>query len=208
MLIVGGGGHALVVVEVLRASGESIAGALTREGSRMPGLDRLGVPVVGTDSELGARIKDGAQRVFVAVGANRPRRRLVDDVLAGGGDLVSAISPDAIISASATIAPGALIMPGVVINALTQIGVGVIVNTRATIDHECDIGLCAHVGPGAALAGDVVVGEGALVGIGASIVPGRRIGAWSTVGAGAAVTCDVQDGMTVVGVPARPTGRT
>jgi UDP-perosamine 4-acetyltransferase len=203
VLIVGGGGHALVVIEVLRAAGYGISGALTREGVPTAGLERLGVSVVGTDTELAERVANGARRVFVAVGDNRTRQRLTAAVLAVGGELVAAISPDAVVSISTTVGHGALVMPGVITNALTTIGPGAIVNTRAAIDHECNIGAYAHVAPGVTMAGDVVVGEGALVGIGASVMPGRRIGAWAVVGAGAAITCDVPDGATVVGVPAR-----
>ena len=98
-------------------------------------------------------------------------------------------------------------MPGAVVNALAHLERGVIVNTHASIDHDCRIGAFAHVAPGVALAGDVTVGEGALIGIGAAVVPGRTIGAWSTVGAGASVVGDVAPGETVVGVPARPLRR-
>ncbi len=206
MLIVGGGGHSLVVVDVLRSSGVAIAGALTREGTPMDGLARLGVDVLGTDAELAERIASGARAVFVAVGDNRTRRRLTAAVVAAGGQLATAVSPRAVVSDSATIGAGALVMPGAVINALATIGSGAIVNTGATIDHECDIGECAHVAPGAALAGEVIVGEGALIGIGASVTPGRSIGAWAVVGAGAAVTRDVPDATTVAGVPAKVVG--
>ena len=205
--MVGGGGHALVVVDVLRASGVRVAGALTQEGTPMEGLGRLGVDVLGTDAELAERIAAGAGDVFVAVGDNRTRHRLIAAILAAGGQLATAVSPHAVIADSATIEPGALVMPGAVVNALATIRRGAIVNTGATIDHECDIGECAHVAPGAALAGEVVVGDGALVGIGASVTPGRTIGAWAVVGAGAAVVGDVQDATTVAGVPARVVGR-
>jgi acetyltransferase EpsM len=80
----------------------------------------------------------------------------------------------------------------------------VIINSSAVVEHECRIGDFAHVSSASALAGNVTVGEGAFLGVGARVLPGRRVGAWATVGAGAVVVDDVPDGLTVVGVPARP----
>ena len=46
-----------------------------------------------------------------------------------------------------------------------------IVNTGASVDHECVIGDAVHLAPGARLAGRVTVGEAAWVGIGAVVKP-------------------------------------
>lgn len=203
VLVIGGGGHALVTIEVLRDAGHDIIGALTREGRPTDGLDRLDVEVLGTDEELAVRIREGAQRLFVAVGDNRDRRRLTDTVISAGGRLVRAISPNAVVSASARVDEGVLVMPGAIVNALATVSPGAIINTRASIDHECHVGAHAHVAPGAVIAGGVNVGEGALIGVGAGVLPFRTVGAWAIVGAGATVTDDVPAGATVTGVPAR-----
>ena len=206
VLVVGGGGHALVAIEVLRAAGHRIIGVLTADGRPTDGLDRLNVQVVGTDERLAERVSAGDRDFFVAIGANQTRRRLAEDVLGAGGLLVGAVSPSSFVSVTVDVGAGALVMPGAVVNVLTVIGPGAIVNTRASVDHECSIGAYAHVGPGVAVAGGVTIGEGALIGIGACIVPGRAIGEWAIVGAGAAVTRDVPPGATVAGVPARVIG--
>ena len=160
--------------------------------------------MLGTDGDLAALVADEYPRAFVAVGDNRTRQMLSEAVVAAGGSLVRAVSPAAVVSTTADVDDGVLVMPGAVVNALATSNAGVIVNTHASIDHGCRIGAFAHVAPGVALAGDVTVGEGALIGIGAAVVPGRSIGAWATVGAGASVVGDVAPGETVVGVPARP----
>ncbi len=185
VLVIGGGGHALVSIEVLRSCGHDVTGCVTRDGVASARLDRLGVKVIGRDSDLDALVSGDHPVAFVAVGDNRARRRLSEAVVAAGGSLPRAVSPDAVISITADIGEGVLVMPGAVVNADARLERGVIVNTHASIDHGCRIGAFAHVAPGVALAGDVNVGEGALIGIGASVVPGRSIGAWATVGAGA-----------------------
>jgi acetyltransferase-like isoleucine patch superfamily enzyme len=77
-----------------------------------------------------------------------------------------------------------------------------IVNTGATIDHDCVLGDGVHVCPGAHLAGEVRVGDETWIGIGASVVQSVCIGSRAVVGAGAVVIGDVPDDVTVVGVPA------
>ena len=191
VLVIGGGGHALVSIEVLRACGHDVTGCVTRDGVASARLDRVGVKVIGRDSDLDALVSGDHPVAFVAVGDNRARRRLSEAVVAAGGSLPRAVSPDAVVSITADIGEGVLVMPGAVVNADARLGRGVIVNTHASIDHGCRIGAFAHVAPGVALAGDVNVGEGALIGIGATVVPGRSIGAWATVGAGASVVDDV-----------------
>ena len=204
MLVIGGGGHALVSIEVLRACGHDVAGCLTRDGSAAADLDGVGVAVLGTDGDLARLVAGGHERVFVAVGDNADRRRLSEGVLTASGSLVRAVSPAAYVSPIARVDDGVLVMPGATVNAAADLARGVIVNTHASVDHGCRIGPFAHVAPGVAMAADVTVDEGALVGVGASVAPGRRIGAWAIVGAGAAVVRDVAPGETVVGVPARP----
>jgi acetyltransferase-like isoleucine patch superfamily enzyme len=52
--------------------------------------------------------------------------------------------------------------------------------------------------------GDVVVGDRAMIGAGAIVLPGVEIGAGAQVAANSLVTRDVEPGVTVAGVPARP----
>ena len=91
----------------------------------------------------------------------------------------------------------AVVQPG------SRLGEGCIVNTAATVDHDCTLGAFVHISPGAHLAGGTQVGEDSWIGIGACTRQQVRIGSGVTVGAGAAVVGDVADGLTVAGVPAR-----
>jgi serine acetyltransferase len=79
----------------------------------------------------------------------------------------------------------------------------VIVNTKASVDHDCDVGDFVHIAVAATLAGTVQVGSEALIGAGAVVIQNLAVGSGSIVGAGAAVVRDVPAGVTVMGVPAR-----
>jgi acetyltransferase EpsM len=71
----------------------------------------------------------------------------------------------------------------------------VIINTNASVDHECVLENFVHISPGAILTGNVHVGEGTHIGAGATVIPGVRIGKWCTIGAGSVI---IRDGVLVV----------
>jgi len=81
----------------------------------------------------------------------------------------------------------------------------VIINTRASIDHDCTIGNSVHIAPGSVLCGNVTVGEESFICAGATVIPNLVIGRNVTVGAGSTVIMDVPENLTVVGSPAKAT---
>ena len=102
------------------------------------------------------------------------------------------------------ICQGDQFMAGSVVQVGAVIGANVLVNTGATIDHDCVIGDHCHIAPGAVLSGRVTVGTRTHIGTGARVIQGVNIGSDCVIGAGAVVVRDVLDGMTVVGCPAEP----
>lgn len=170
-------------------------------------LDTSGTTVVACISTDGADLDDQMRRhdashVFVAIGDNTTRAALLRRCADLGIALASAISRHAMVSNGARLDDGVALLPGAIVNTATSLHRGVIVNTGSSIDHDCTIGADTHVAPGCTIAGGVTVGRGVLVGIGARVLPGLRIGDGATVGAGAVVTRDVDEGVTVVGIPA------
>jgi len=89
------------------------------------------------------------------------------------------------------------------IGAEVEIGRGTLVNTGAQVHHECKVGEFSIINPGAFLLGAVEIGEQCSIGAHATILPGVKLGNRVTVGAGAVLIRDVEDGKTVVGVPAK-----
>lgn len=197
--VIGSGGHASVVIDAARASGQfTIAGVLD-DDARRHGARVLGEPVRG-DSSRETVVALSVEHVVIAIGAN-PVRQRVAQRLDGLVRWARVVHPAAIVAPDVTIGPGSVIMAGAIVQPRSALGAHVIVNTAASVDHDCVLGAFCHVGPGAHLAGNVRVGEGALLGVGTSVIPGRSIGEWSTVGAGAAVVRDLPPRVTATGVP-------
>lgn len=209
-LILGGGGHARVVIDALKASGGPQPVGILDEDHRLWGTECLGVPVLGGDELLPQLAKDGASYFVVglgSVGDNGPRRRLFE--LACTHDLVplGVRHAAAVCSSWAHIGDGSVVFAGAVINAGATIGVNVIVNTGAIVEHDCVVGDHAHIATGARLASAVSVGTLAHIGAGATVRQQIAIGEGAVVGAGAVVIKDVEPWTVVMGVPARPVRR-
>ena len=136
-----------------------------------------GYPRLGTDEALLELFSSGIRHAFVAVGDNKRRKRCFGELASMGFTMVNVISRYAIISPRGRLTlAGVGDMPGAVINTGTVIGDGAIVNTNASVDHDCRIGAFVHIAPGTALAGNVKVGNGALLGVGSRVIPGVTIG--------------------------------
>ena len=203
---IGAGGHAKVMLEILRTDpGCRLVGLLDRN-RELWGKEMAGVPVLGGDELLDKLRAEGIHHAFIGVGSvgnSARRQKLYELALSHGFQVVSAIHPRAIVSPSARIGGGVAIMAGAILNADVRLGDNVIINTGAIVEHDCSIGNHTHIATGALLAGEVHVGEGSHVGIGASVKQGMRIGRNAIVGAGAVVVKDVPDNSIFVGVPAR-----
>lgn len=98
-----------------------------------------------------------------------------------------AIHKSAVVSPTAEIGEGTVIMAGAIVQARAKIGKHVIVNTGATVDHDCVIEDFAHIAPGVHLCGGVRIGEGALIGVGSCAVPGTTVTPWIVIPAGSVV---------------------
>lgn len=202
----GAGGHAKVIIEILRLTGSCDLVGLLDAKSEYWGTEVLGVPILGDDSLLSELYDRGVRYAFIGVGTvgdTQPRKRLYQKVCQLGFQIVPAIHPQAVISPSVEIGQGPTIMANATLNAAARLGDNVIVNTGAIIEHDCIVGNHVHIATGARLAGTVCVGEGTHIGLGASIRQGIYIGHNAIIGAGAVVVRDVPDNVVVVGVPAR-----
>lgn len=194
MYLFGASGHGKVIKEILEAEGVEVK-AFADDNKAVH--ECAGIPVLHEAESLSP--------VIVSIGANRIRKMIVERMKSSDESVKFgiAVHPTAVVSPSAKIGEGTVVMAGAVINADAVIGRHCIINTCASVDHDCVIGDYCHIAPHAAVCGLVQMGEGSMMGVGSSVIPCVKIGSWATIGAGAAVVRDIPDGVTAVGVPAK-----
>ncbi len=201
LIIIGAGGHAKVIIDILRTSSDySIEGLVDPQHS---GKNILGVPVIGDDSQLEKIYEEGTRTAFVAVGDNQKRGQISDYVNKIGYTLANAVSRHSYVSSTVTLGKGIAIMPGAVVHPDSKIGDNAIINTGSTIDHDCVISKNVHIAPGCTIAGNVKIGEGSLIGIGTKIIPDISVGSSTIIGAGSVIIANIPSGCTAFGVPVK-----
>lgn len=204
VLVLGAGGHAKVVIDVLRAAGHGVVAVFDDDPGRQ-GEEFRGARIAGAIADAEAyAAREGVHHFIVAIGNNVARLTLGRRLEAAGLLPLVAVHPSAVIAPGVCIGGGTVVMPGVCINADTRIAGHAIINTGARVDHDCVIGEGVHLAPGTVLCGSVAVGELAFLGAGVTAIPGMRLGARCVVAAGGVVVRPVADDMMVRGVPARP----
>jgi UDP-N-acetylbacillosamine N-acetyltransferase len=204
IVIVGAGGHARVVLDVIRLTrAYNPVGFIDSTNPQRWNTQHEGLPILGGEDTLTRLRAGGITHAVVAIGGNEARMRVAADLVRKDFTLATLIHPGAIVAERVAIGAGTVVFAGAIVNPATRIGANVILNTGCTVDHDCDVGDGAHLAPGVHIAGHVTVGSCALVGVGAAVRPGVKIGSNAVVGVGAAVVSDVADGVTVTGVPAR-----
>lgn len=206
-VILGGGGHARVVIDSLQDSDHVAVHGILDANQDLWGTTCLEVPILGGDDLLAALASEGVSLFTVGLGGvrdNRPRRRVFELGLSHRLTPLTVIHRTAVRSRWARIGAGSHLFPGCIVNAGAELGVNVIINTGAIVEHDCSIGNHVHVATGARLSGAVRIGDGAHVGAGATIRQSVTVAEDAVIGAGAVVLRDVAAGQVVIGNPAHP----
>lgn len=138
ILIVGAGGHGRVVAEVAQDCGYD----------EIAFLDDNSNLAIGKISDI-KNFKDKYTDVFVGIGNNKVREKLLMEIKTLGFNIPALIHPSAYISRSSKIGNGTIIEPKAIINANSIIGEGCIVSVGSIVDHDVTIGKCCHINSGA-----------------------------------------------------------
>ena len=203
LVLWGASGHGKVVLDVAKAMGGFKTIFFVDDACGESAHEFCGCQVFGTSRYLQLLNDKGCSQYLVSIGKNEIRAACFQRALEHGLLPVTLVHPSAVISESARLEDGTVVMARVVINAGAQIGENCILNTAAVVEHDCRIGDHVHLSPGVLLGGGVTVHSFAHVGIGAIALPGAEIGQGAIVGAGAVVLHSVPSGATVVGIPAK-----
>lgn len=189
VLVLGAGGHAAVLIDILRQLNRTIVGLVAIDKPADKPVF-IGIPYYASDDDVFAF---GTDEVLLANGiGSLPGRNIRSKVhqqfKQAGYQFVTVVSPHAIVSDYCMLAEGVQIMPGAIINVGSVIGENTIINSGAIVEHDCNIGTHNHIAPGVTLSGDVSIGDHVHIGTGAAVIQGIRIGNNVMVGAGATVT--------------------
>lgn len=204
VVIWGASGHAMVVADIVKLmDGYELVGFLDDISPERRNTLFCGFPVLGGREQLDDLRRNGVNHIIFGFGNCEARLKLAELVRAQGFTLATAIHPQSIIAEEVSIGEGTVIVAGAVVNTGARIGENVIINTLASVDHECVVKDGVHICPGVHLAGRVTVGRASWLGIGVIVIDGIRIGAGTMIGAGAVVVKDIPDGVLAYGVPAK-----
>lgn len=187
----GASGHAKVIEDIVTSQGDAV-GCMYDDSPRCAEIH--GIPVYESTE---CTVKGP---LIISIGSNRVRKLIAERYNVG---FSKAAHSTAVISPTAILGAGTVVMHGAIIQADTIIGRHCIINTGASIDHECKISDYVHISPHATLCGNVSVGEGSWIGAGAIVIPGVTIGKWCVIGAGSVVINDIPDNIVAVGNPCR-----
>lgn len=190
VIIIGAGGHAKVVEDIIKLSGDIVFGFLDDDTSKSG--------VLGKVSEC---IKYSDKSFIIAIGSNAVRKKIAS--LYPKLKYYTAIHPTAIIADNAEIGKGTVIMAKAVVNPCAVIGSHCIVNTAAIVEHDNIIGDYVHISPNAVLCGTVIVGDRSYIGAGSVVKNNISITDDVVIGCGGSVVKNVVESGTYVGVPVR-----
>lgn len=198
LIIIGASGHGKVVADAAEKTGKYHQ-ILFLDDAELK--ECAGYPVAGSVSD--ARLYYNDSEFIVAIGNPCIREKIQERLLADEAHLATIIHPSVIIGKGVVIGSGTVLLAGSIVNADSKIGNGCILNTAASIDHDCVVEDYAHVSVGAHLAGTVKIGKRTWVGIGASVSNNLEICDDCMIGAGAVVVRTIMKKGTYVGIPAR-----
>lgn len=184
LLLVGCGGHAKSLIELIDSSAEwqvlGLVGLPEQVGRRV-----LGYEVIGCDVDLPV-LREKCSSAVVAIGHlpdSAPRVRLAKQLEQFGFQFPVLISSNAVVSRYAQLGPGTTVGHGAIVNAGAVVGDHCIINSRALIEHDVQIGHHCHVSTGALVNGGVHIGADSFIGSGAMIREGLTLPPFTVIGA-------------------------
>lgn len=178
IVLIGTGGHARVVHDLIKISGGYLIAVVDPQTFKDTYFQDL--KHISDDDEV--LNKYSVDEIYIANGIGmvpgkniKLRKKLYMKYKKLGFYFPPLIHPSSAVSEYAKIKEGAQVMAGSVIQAATYIGENAIINTSASIDHDCYIEAHVHIAPGVTMCGNVKVKENSFVGAGSVVLPSYNI---------------------------------
>lgn len=205
ILLVGGGGHCMSVLDSLLSKGEYFEIGIIDRMENV-GKNILGIPIVGTDDDLPRLFQEDFRCAFVSIGSignTKLRVKLFNTLENVGFEIPNIIDKSAVISNHVTLEKGIFVGKNAVINAGSTLHRGSIVNTSTVIEHESTVGEFTHISPGTVICGEVSVGNHTHIGANSVVKQQVNIGSNTIIGMGSVVLKDIGNNFIAFGNPCR-----
>lgn len=193
IIIIGAGGHAKVIADIVLARGEKLMGFLDDKATE----SIFGYPILGTLDDIN-KYRDSFSFIL-GIGNNSTRKRIAEKNQVRWH---TTIHPEAAVGRDVEIGEGTVVMAKAVINPSGKIGKHCIINTAAVIEHDNTLGDFVHISPNSTLCGTVSVGALTHIGAGVTVKNNTRICRDCVIGAGAVVVKNIEDSGIYIGIPA------
>src|SRR5689334_17530622 len=115
ILIFGAGGHAKVVAEVARATGHEVIGFI-EDGDARDEVEFFGSRIIAWGRFVDKGGLPGGAGVALAIGDNAGRAGAFDRIRALGCEVATLVHPSAVLSSSASVGEGTVILPTAVVH--------------------------------------------------------------------------------------------
>jgi sugar O-acyltransferase (sialic acid O-acetyltransferase NeuD family) len=197
LIIIGAGGFAKAVIDSLDHNEYVVTGFLD---SVKIGIHQ-GFPILGKSLDDLCDVVNYS--FFIAIGDPEDRAEWLQKIKSKNLTTINVIDHTAIVSSRAILGTCIYVGKMAIINSDTHLEDGVVVNTRALIEHGNYISFCSNISTNVVLNGDVKVGEKTFVGS-CTVVNGQlNIGCSSIIGSGSVVIRNIPDYVVVAGSPTR-----
>ncbi|EHG7581693.1 MULTISPECIES: acetyltransferase [Citrobacter] len=193
LVIIGGGGHASVIVDILKQQNRDIIAIISPDDISKRNIFE-GLNVFSNDIDI-AKFKPDEVRLINGIGVlpgSEIKYKVTLFFKSMGYIFETVVANDAYVSPFASLDEGVQIFPGVIVQPGSHIGAHTVINTRATIEHDVILGAYNAISPGAIICGQCKTEDHVFIGAGATVIQNVEIGSKATIMANALVTDNVK----------------
>lgn len=205
IVLIGGGNQANYTLDIIKESTEyNVVGII--DSLHEVGEILYGLKVLGRQEDILSICQDyDVNGVVITIGDNYTRFRIKETItkIIPEVRFPNIIHSSAIISKSATLGVGIVVMAGCIINPRANLGNFVFLATGAQVEHDCDLCDYASISAGSVLGGYVKIGRMSALTLGVTVLDRVEIGENTVVGSGSLVTKSLPKNVLVYGSPAR-----